>query len=163
MWILLFAAFLALAAAPPLPAQFPPDVTVGTRVRVVLPDSLRQAWGWPREQWVRGDVAALATDTLYLRVSGMESPVLIRRAAIKRIDRSLGVPTPAESAIRGAVGWALIGALLGYATGWPDWPDGRGERSAGDRAALGAASGAVAGFVLGAIFPTERWRRVRIR
>jgi hypothetical protein len=162
VWVLLFALSIALIGRP-LAAQFPPDVAVGTRVRVVLPDTRRQAWGWPREQWVRGEVSALATDTLYLRVPGTESPVPIRRAMIKRIERSLGVPTPAESAIRGAVGWALMGAVLGFATGWPDWDGGRNERSAGDRAALGAATGAAAGFILGAIFPTERWRRLRLR
>lgn len=162
MWILLVLASLALAATCPLAAQFPSDVAIGTRVRVVLPDSLRQGWGWPRQQWVRGEVAALATDTLYLRVPGTESAVGIRRTTIRRIDRSLGVPTPAESAFRGAIGWAFMGALLGFATGWPDFDDGL-QRSAGDRAALGATTGAIAGFVLGAIFPTERWRRVRLR
>jgi hypothetical protein len=162
VWVLLFAFSVALIARP-LAAQFPPDVAVGTRVRVVLPDAHRQSWGWPREQWVRGEVATLAADTLYLRVPGTESSVAIRRTTIKRIERSLGVPTPAESAVRGAVGWALMGAVLGLATGWPDWDGGRNERRAGDRAALGAATGAAAGFILGAIFPTERWRRVRLR
>src|SRR5687767_15141969 len=33
MWILLVVASLALAAARPLAAQFPPDVAIGTRVR----------------------------------------------------------------------------------------------------------------------------------
>ncbi len=146
-----------------LAAQFPPAVAVGTRLRVVLPDSLRQAWGPPREQWVRGRVAALTTDTLYLELQGVAAPVPIQRASIKRIDRSLGVPSRPESAVRGAVGAALWGAVLGLATGWPDWDDGRLERDAGDRAALGAATGAAIGFVLGAIFPSERWRRVRLR
>src|SRR5918992_1123570 len=161
MWILLLAASLAFAVARPIAAQFPTDVAVGSRVRVVVPDSLRQASGPWRQQWLRGEVAALAGDTLYLRLQGTAGPVPIRRAAIRRIDRSLGMPTRAESALRGAVGWALLGAALGLTTGWPE--GNRDMRSNADAAGLGAAVGAGAGFVLGALFPSERWRRVRLR
>jgi hypothetical protein len=160
MWILVFALSIALAAARPLAAQFPPDVAVGARVRVALPDSLRQAWA-PREQWLRGEVTTLAGDTLYLRLQGAAAPVPIRRAAIKRIDRSLGVPSRAESALRGAVAWAvwfgLNWATIRHADGDGSW------RRFGDDLVEGAAYGAGAGFILGAIFPTERWRRVRLR
>jgi hypothetical protein len=161
MRILLAAASLALAAARPLAAQFPTDVAVGTRVRVVLPDSVRQSSGPWRQQWLRGRIAALAGDTLYLRLQGTVAPVAIRRAAIRRIDRSLGVPNRFESALRGAVGWAFAGAAVGFATGWPDVDD-RDARSDGDAALLGAAWGAGVGFVIGAILPSERWRRVRL-
>jgi hypothetical protein len=162
MWFLAFALALTFAATRPLAAQFPTDVAVGSRVRVVLPDSFRQASGPPRQQWLRGNIAALAGDTLYLRLHGTAAPVPITRAAIRRIDRSLGVPSRPESALRGAVSWALLGAALGFATGWPDLDD-RDERSNADAAALGAAWGAGIGFVVGAIFPSERWRRVRLR
>ena len=151
---------LAITLAHSLAAQFPPDVAVGTRLRIALPDSLPQVWGF-REQWVRGEVAALAADTLYLQLPGTASPVAIRRSSIKRLDRSLGVPTPPESALRGAVGWGIVGAAWGVlfrATGSPDWRD----RSVGEAAALGAGSGAGAGFILGALFPTERWPRIRL-
>jgi hypothetical protein len=159
MWVLLCALAFALVGRP-LAAQFPPDVAVGTRVRVALPDSLRQTWG-PREQWLRGEVTTLAADTLYMRLPGTAAPVPIRRAAIKRIDRSLGVPSRAESALRGAVTWAvwfgLNWAMIRNASDDPSW-----DRF-GDELAEGAAIGASVGFVLGAIFPTERWRRVRLR
>jgi hypothetical protein len=154
MRILLFAASLVLATARPLAAQFPTDVAVGSRVRVVLPDSVRQQWG-PSVQWLRGDVAALSTDTLYLQLQGAAAPVPIRRATIRRIDRSLGVPSRAESALRGAFMGAFWIALFSVV-------DQRGERIEEDLA-QGAAIGAGIGFVFGAIFPTERWRRVRLR
>jgi hypothetical protein len=161
MWILLLVASVALAAARPIAAQFPADVAVGSRVRVVVPDSLRQASGPWRQQWLRGDVAALAGDTLYLQLQGAAAPVPIRRAAMRRIDRSLGMPTPAESALRNAVGWAFLGAVLGLTTGWPEGD--LDTRSTGDAVGLGAAWGAGVGFILGALFPSERWRRVRLR
>ena len=165
MRALVYALGVAIALAHPvvhpLAAQFPSDVAVGTRLRVALPDSLPQVWAF-REQWVRGEVAALAADTLYLRLPGTASPVAIRRSSIKRLDRSLGVPTPPESAVRGAVGWGIVGALWGVvfrSTNAPDWRD----RSVGEAAAIGAGIGAGAGFILGALFPTERWRRIRLR
>jgi hypothetical protein len=160
MWVLLCALAFALVGRP-LAAQFPPDVAVGTRVRVVLPDSLRQTWG-PREQWLRGEVTALTADTLYVRLQGAAAPVPIRRTAIKRIDRSLGVPSRPESAVRGAVGWAFWGAIY-LATARKVADDDRTWRRFGDDLAEGAAIGAGVGFVLGAIFPSERWRRVRLR
>lgn len=111
-----FAASLILAAAQPLAAQFPTDVAVGSRVRVLLPDSVRQAWG-PRLQSVHGEVAGVATDTL-----------------------------------AGAF-WIGLIALAAERSG----------RGWDDDVATSAAIGAGIGFVLGAIFPTERWRRVSLR
>jgi hypothetical protein len=163
MRILPFALAVGLASSQSLGAQLPPEIVSGARVRVVLPDSLRQASAPTRDQWIRGRVARLTADTLFLGLGGVEAPIAIRHAAIKRIDRSLGVPSRGESALRGAVGWALFGALFGLATGWPEFDEGVNERNAGDRAALGAAWGAGVGFVLGALFPSERWRRVRMR
>jgi hypothetical protein len=152
---------LTLVAHPIAAQSAAPDVPLHTRVRVALPDSVGHAW--PRRQWLRGEVAAKAVDTLYLKLQGTGGTVAIPRTAIRHLHRSLGVPSRPESALRAAVGWGVLGAALGYATGWPDWNDGRSTRSAGDRTALGAAAGAAAGFVLGAIFPSERWRRVRLR
>jgi hypothetical protein len=144
----------------PLAAQFPADVALRSRVRVVLPDSLRQEWGPPRQQWLRGEVARLTADTLYLQLQGAAAPVPIHRAAIKRIDRSLGLPSRPESALRGALTWAFWGALYWAAIRQTD--DGRTADRFGDDLAAGAAVGAGAGFILGAMFPSERWRRVRL-
>jgi hypothetical protein len=145
----------------PLVAQFPSEVAVGTRVRVAIPDSLPQAWG-PRQQWLRGDVSALTADTLYLRMHGTAGVVPIRRDMVKRIDRSLGMPSRPASAIQGAVGGAFLGALYGVLLRTVEAEEWR-DRSVGEAAGLGAGTGAGIGFVLGAIFPTERWRRLRLR
>jgi hypothetical protein len=153
MWILLVVASLLLAAARPVAAQFPTDVAVGSRVRVMLPDSVRQAWG-PRVQWVHGGVEALATDTLYLRVHATASPLAVPRASIKRMERSVGVPPRIESAMRGALAgafWLGMISLVGESSFW------------NDEIAGVVAGGAAIGFAFGAIFPTERWRRVRLR
>jgi hypothetical protein len=160
MWLLIVLVMLALAGQP-APAQFPEEIGVRARVRVVRPDSLRQPSGPPREQWLRGEVAALAADTLYLRLQGTAAPLPIRRAEIRRIDRSLGVPGRVESAFRGAVAWAVVGGLTYAALRRIDDRD-RTWRRFGDDLGEGATIGAGVGFILGAVFPSERWRRVRL-
>jgi hypothetical protein len=42
MWILVVALSLALATVQPLVAQFPPELTVRTRVRVLVSEALRE-------------------------------------------------------------------------------------------------------------------------
>jgi hypothetical protein len=158
----LLAASLVLAAGQPLVAQFPTDVAVGSRVRVVVADSVRQQWA-PSTQWLRGDVAALSRDTLYLRLPNTEASVPIRHGAIRRLDRSLGVPSRLESGLRSAIGLAFWGAIsLGVVRATDDGGSVNTNRF-WDKVGEGAAWGASVGFVLGTIFPTERWRRIRLR
>jgi hypothetical protein len=162
MWRLVVIASLLFAAAGRLAAQFPTDVAVGSRVRVVVADSVRQQWA-PSSQWLRGDVAALSRDTLYLRLPNTEAPVPIRQGVIRRLDRSLGVPGRLESAMRGAIGLAFWGAIsLGVVRATDDGGSVNTNRF-WEKVGEGAAYGAGIGFVLGTIFPTERWRRIRLR
>jgi hypothetical protein len=162
MRILVLATSLVLAATQPLAAQFPTAIAVGSRVRVVVADSVRQQWA-PSTQWLRGEVAGLSRDTLYLRMPNTEAPVPIRQSVIRRLDRSLGVPSRPESALRGAIGGAFWGAIfLGLVQGVDDG-SGVADQGFWEDIGEGAAFGAGIGFVLGTIFPTERWRRIRLR
>jgi hypothetical protein len=161
MRVFFLATSLILVVARPLVAQFPTNVAVGTRVRVVIADSLRQTWA-PSTQWLRGDVAALSRDTLYLRMPGTEAPLPIRQSAIRRLDRSLGVPSRPEGAVRGAIAGAFWGAIFLGLVQYADDGSG-GSRAFWEDVGEGAAYGAGIGFVMGAIFPTERWRRIRLR
>jgi len=160
MRILFLAITLVLAAAHPIAAQFPIDVAVGSRVRVVVADSLRQQWG-PSMQWLRGDVAALSRDTLFLRMPSTEAPVPIRHGAIRRLDRSLGVPSRPESALRGAISGAFWGAIFLGLVQYADDQSGS-SKAFWEDIGEGAAYGASIGLVMGTIFPTERWRRIRL-
>lgn len=138
-------------------------VPAGARVRVVLPDSRRQAPLLPRQQAVIGTVAAVVGDTLVLAVPGTAGGLRVDRADLRALAVSRGVPGRPESALRQGVstGVALALAFLFLHTG--DDAGYRPFRSAGEAAALGGAAGFGIGAVFGAVSPSERWRNVRLR
>jgi hypothetical protein len=149
-----------LLAAPRLAdAQFPNAVQPGTRVRVWVPETVRQEQAPDRRQLLRGTVESLDGTTLRLRVPGTAGSLAIPRASVRRLDVSRGVSRGAsmfERAAGGAIGGAVTFALLNdpHRAGGPhyrtDW------RAAGVGAAWGAGIAGVIGFA----FPYERWRRI---
>lgn len=157
------AAAAALLFLPALSlAQFPERVQAGVRVRVWLPEAHLQEKGPWRRQQLRATVAGVSTDTLMLSVRGTVGTLAVPRAAVRRLDVSKGVSRGA-SAVERAIGFAIGGAITAAlendpgGTRWPNYN--RTWRAAEEGAKWGAAIGAVVGFV----FPTERWRRVRLR
>jgi hypothetical protein len=156
-------AFVLLAAAPAVArAQFPERVAVGARVRVWVPEPWLQDGGpWKRQQ-LRGTVTAVGSDTLQLSIPGTEGTIAVARGSIKRLEISRGRPSRVASAFERAVGGAIVGAAATAIQNDPDndeWPNYSSDwRAAGQGAIYGAAFGAA----IGIIFPTERWRRVRM-
>ena len=143
-------------------AQFPDRIRTGVRVRLWLPDYQQENTPW-RRQLLRATVSGIANDTLQLTVRGAQGILAVPRSAIRRIDVSLGPPSRPASAFERAAQGAITGALWAAfendprSTEWPHYN--RTWRAAGEGAKWGAAFGAVIGFV----FPTERWRRVRLK
>jgi hypothetical protein len=140
-------------------AQFPAEVQPGTRVRVWIPETIRQEQAPEHRQVVRGTVESADGSILRVRVPGTSGSLAIPRAMVRRLDVSRGVSRGAsmfERAAAGAIGGAITFALLNdpKRTGGPhyrtDW------RAAGVGAGWGAGIGAVVGFV----WPYERWGRV---
>ena len=144
-------------------AQFPDRVKAGARVRVWLPEPYQQENTPWRRQLLRGTVRGVENDALQLTVPGVEGTLTVRRGDIRRLDMSLGPPSRVASALERAAGFAIGGAIWAAIENDPnstEWPAyNRTWRAAGEGAKWGAAIGAVVGFV----FPTERWRRVRLR
>ena len=109
---------------------------------------------------LRGRVTALAPDTLYLAVGDSLGPLAVPRALIERIEYSRGVPSRTSSALRrgliGAVGVAVLFALSN------EWRDDSDRIGTGTAALVGAGFGLTLGGVLGALYPRERWARVRL-
>ena len=154
-------AFLSLVPAIAA-AQFPERVQTGVRVRVWIPEPYMQRNGPWKRQLLRGTVSAVENDLLHVTIPGADGTLAIPRASIRRLEVSRGAPSRAISAFERAVTLGLFSALWTAIYNDPDDDDWRSYdtdwRAAGHGAIVGAASGAVIGFLI----PTERWRRVRL-
>jgi hypothetical protein len=131
-----------------------------------------------------GDLVASGPETLTVRAGGRE--VVVKRAEISRMERSLGRHSRAVGGLRGAAIGAGIGAVLGAGIGLLSGDDPEPVRdcppydgfgfivppcgplftfSAQDKAAIDGTVlgvlGAVAGGIGGAVAPGERWQRQR--
>lgn len=150
-------AMLLLPLATPVCAQWSPDLRAGARVRLRLPETEYQDMGH-RGQRIRGTVAHLAPDTLFLRLGDSVGTVAIPRALIRRLDVSRGVPSRVSSAIRTGVIWGIV---VGVTTAL--YPESEPTSlSHTEQAAIGAGVGLSIGAVFGAIYPIERWKRLRL-
>jgi hypothetical protein len=154
---------LAFLAGSPgaLAAQFPADVNVGTRIRVWLPEPRRQAEGPLRRQLLRGTVASLTSDTLRLSLPGAVGTLDIPRSSVRRMEVTRGISRPA-SAFERAVGGAIAGAVTYALMNDPRRRGGPHYRTDWRAAGVGASWGAGFGALGGLIWPSERWRRVRM-
>jgi hypothetical protein len=144
-------------------AQLSDRVQPGERVRVWVPEPWLQRDQSPwRRQLLRGTVSSATVDTLRLAVPGTEGTLSVARSSIMRLDVSRGRPSRGASALERAVGGAIVGAIsvaLDNDPAGKRWPHySRDWRAAEEGAKWGAAFGAALGF----IFPTERWRRVKL-
>lgn len=151
--------FLITGVFHQLAAQRRPALSSGARVQVRLPEVQYQFVG-QRGQMVRGRVASLTSDTLYLAVTDSLGPLPIPRRMIERIEVSRGVPSRLASAARrgliSAAGFALFSVLLNEVEDESD------KTSTGTAALIGGGFGLVFGGVFGALYPTERWKHVRL-
>jgi hypothetical protein len=139
-------------------AQWPLDLMAGARVRVEVPEQQYQA-DTRRGHRLRGRVTALAADTLYLAVTDSLGPLAIPRTLVQRLDLSRGVPSRGMSALRRGflvgAGCAVVALAI---SGLDDEPDGSDAEEA---ALIGGAVGFGTGALFGALFPHERWKRIR--
>jgi hypothetical protein len=145
--------------APVANAQFPAEVQPGTRVRVWIPETIRQEQAPEQKQILRGTVESADGGILRLRVPGTSGSLVIPRNSVRRLDVSQGVSRGAsmfERAAGGAIGGAITYALMNdpRRRGGPHYK--RDWRAAG----VGAEWGAGIGAVVGLIWPYERWGRV---
>jgi len=136
-------------------AQWPPQVSPGTRVQVRLPEAQHQAG--QQGHLLRGRVSSLAEDTLYLAVADSLGPLAIPRSFVKRLEISRGAPSRGISALLGG----LIGGAFGAATFYLVTVISPNGGDSGDAALVGGAIGLGLGGLSGALWPQERWKRVR--
>jgi hypothetical protein len=150
---------LVLGSFSNLGAQWPAGIAAGARVQARLPEVQYQVDG-RRGQLVRGRVTALTPDSLYLAITDSVGQVAVPRHLIERLAYSRGVPSRVSSAARRGLftgaGTALLFVLLNEMDEEP------GRASTGSAALFGAGVGLTTGAVLGAIYPRERWKGVRL-
>lgn len=133
-----------------------PPVIPGTRVRVQLEWQSREVEGAALPQELRGTVLAASADSLTLEIHPGVTPFTVAIGSIRRLDRSLGVPSRLESALRGMASGALWGVIY-----FPLYTPRNDESDSGwDETLTGVAVGAVVGAGVGVLRPEERWERV---
>ncbi len=144
----------AAAQAPPAP------VAVGARVRLTLPEPGPRRFGViPPERSLVGEVVGITAETLTVRPHPLVSAIDVPRALVQRVHVSRGT-SRWRSAGSGAIGGALVGMLWGHTLYAWDLRSSAFDTQAHARS-RGAIAGAVSLAVVQAIFPQERWRRVR--
>jgi hypothetical protein len=150
-----------LVVVPQLAAaqSFPTEVQPGARVRVWLPEPVRQGQAPERRQLLRGNVESVDRGVMRLSVPGSMGSLTIPRSAVRRLDVSRGVSRAASVAER-AVGGAISGAILYALLNDPKRTGGPHYRTDWRAAGVGAAWGGGIGAVIGFVFPFERWDRV---
>jgi hypothetical protein len=136
------------------------SVAPDTRVRVELLATERSWHGREQVQSVVGTLVETRADTLLLAVRAGAAPIRIPLASTRAVFVTHGRPPRWQSALRGAVVPAIVGAALSAATSSI-------RRRPGDRrpvqmALSSAAWGAASGAALGAWSPKERWRRLTV-
>ncbi|HET7460036.1 MAG TPA: hypothetical protein VFJ82_02265 [Longimicrobium sp.] len=151
-------ALAAILSALPAAAQNTPPEP-GQRVMLVLTHQ-RDVEGYTPAQVLRGTLTRATADSLTLQLHTGTGPITVARGAVRRTYLSRGVPSRAESAAGGAVVGAVGGALWGWLYN-PEDGSWLGTRSDTHAALIGAGMGGGFGMVMGALFPRERWKRVR--
>ena len=154
-------AILAITTSLPstLPAQWPEELADGARVQARLPETQYQM-GSRRGHLLRGRVTVLTSDTLYLAVTDSVGPLAIPRALVQRLELSRGVPSRALSALRQGVVSGAVGAFSALAAF--SLVDESGGTDAGEAALVYGGISFAAGAIVGALFPRERWKRLRL-
>ena len=159
---MIIALVLLIACPAVADAQFASAITEGSRVRVTIPDGFRQHTWESRQALIHGSVTRVSNDSLYLTLPNAAGTVGIDRLQIKKLAVSRGMQSPVESAIVKG-----IGSAIGFAaSSWIRWQltpkEDRGKNSAAEAAGISAAYGFGVGAVVGVIWPTEKWKRVRL-
>jgi len=133
-------------------AQGLTDVPPATRLRLQLPDSLRQVPFASRKQFVTGQFVRATADSVYLQMSG-SAPFGVARAGVTMwVSRGA---SRGQSALLAGAALGLLGAFVAYTDG----EQGRYHQTSD--AMVSGAIGLGVGIIVGALSPWERWRRLR--
>ena len=150
---------LLLGSATAAPAQQGEALQLGARYRVRLP-RLPDVDGpqFPNGRLLAGALVERRGDSLVLRPHPTTGSVAVPLASVERLEKSRGISRIA-SAVEGAVGAAVAGALFGLVLYEFD-VRGSGYNTRWQAVGTSAGNAALGGFAVGLLFPAERWKRV---
>jgi len=154
---LVVATLFLLAWSGPVAAQWPAELRPGRRIQVRVLEREAQIMMGPRGQDLRGTLAGLAPDTLYLRITDSLGTLAIPRRLVRRLQISRGVPSRMESAARMGLQMGAVYALLALII--PD--DNNGSLTRSEAVLVSGGVGLAGGAIVGALFPVERWKGMR--
>ena len=156
---ILTAAFAAVLALPATARSQEAEPQPQQRVMVTLTRQPEVEGATP-SQAIRGTLLAIDADSMTVQVHPGTSPLRVSRGVVRHMYVSRGVPSRTQSAAVGAVGGAALVALSFWLQNQDD--DRREFSSDHDAVLTGAAVGGGLGLITGALFPRERWHRVRL-
>jgi hypothetical protein len=155
---------LSITAVASLAAQTEPQVVVGKRVRITVPDTMgtSEPPTSARPLLVIGQLVAFNDSTMSVRNDVTSSDITVSLSRVQRLEVSTGSNRRASAVTGGLIGLG-VGGILGYASG-DDCSDRQficfpREETAVAGAFLGAALGSVMGLLVG---QGERWRDTAI-
>ena len=155
----MFVVAASFALASDAGAQSSDTLQVGARYRITLPKFAdRPDPQFPASRWLTGELVERRGDSLVVRPHPTTGAVAVPLSSVHRLERSRGVSRLA-SAVEGAFGGALVGAILGnvfYDLG----VRGTGFDTRWQATGTMAAHAGGGGLLAGALFPSERWKRV---
>lgn len=132
------------------------SLVAGARVRVTIENSVQPTGVRQRNESIRGTLISTSPDSLVFRPGPEMGTLTVPWSTVRRVEISLGA-SRVHSALTKAVPAGLAGAAICASTRC-----GEQFRSRGERVIYGAAVGVALGATLGALFPNERWRPVRL-
>jgi hypothetical protein len=157
--ILLVLGAAMFVVAPAARAQEGEALQLGARYRVRLP-KVPDMDGpqFPNGRLLAGALVEQRGDSLILRPHPTTGSVAVPLSSVERLEKSRGISRIA-SAVEGAVGAAVAGALFGLVLYELD-VRGSGYNTAWQAVGTSAGNAAIGGFAVGLLFPSERWKRV---
>jgi hypothetical protein len=144
----------------PAAAQLQDSLPLGSRVRVGLRPESRQVEGAAVPEQLRGSLMQVSGDSLTVDFHPGVSPVTISWSEVSSLERSRGISSRLQTAVRTAFQLGLLGAIefsIAEEIGGR-----RVFESRGAAMLSGALTGGGLGVLIGFTHPQERWSRVRL-
>jgi hypothetical protein len=155
-------ALVSLIPVAPLGAQIGHTGLVGSRVRITMPDTMRNLdQPAARPLVVIGKLVAMSDSTMLIRNDASTADVAVPLSRVQRLEVGRGSDRGRTARIGGAIGLGF-GGILGYVAGDDCSSEDFICFPREETALVGAAIGAVLGAGIGFLAGGERWQEAAV-